>query len=203
MGQQALVLGGGGHAAAAWEIGIISGMAEVGVDVRKADVVVGTSAGARVAVQITSSLTMEELFQRHVDPSLQTKESAPPVDFLRWRANLMRAKEGPGDVVAALKRFGALALQTSTDLQETRRSMVAANLPSRTWPDRCLLIVAVDVESGERRCPRNLATCPIPRSTFHGWCHLFTRQRRSCGWVRSRADSHPASSCTTAMRRLP
>jgi len=150
MGQQALVLGGGGHAAAAWEIGIISGMAEVGVDVRKADVVVGTSAGARVAVQITSSLTMEELFQRHVDPSLQTKESAPPVDFLRWRANLMRAKEGPGDVVAALKRFGALALQTSTDLQETRRSMVAANLPSRTWPDRCLLIVAVDVESGER-----------------------------------------------------
>jgi NTE family protein len=150
MGQQALVLGAGGHAATAWEIGVIAGMADMGVDVRKSDVVVGTSAGARVAAQITSSLTLEELFQRQVDPSLQTKESAPPIDFTSWRAGFMRAREGPGDTLAVLKRFGALALQTPTDLQETRRRMVAASLPSRTWPERRLLIVAVDVESGER-----------------------------------------------------
>ena len=150
MGEQGLVLGAGGHAATAWEIGVITGMAEVGVDVRKAEVIVGTSAGARVAAQITSSLTLEELFQRQVDPSLQTKESAPRLDFACWRAEFMRAKEGPSDAVAALKRFGALALQTPTDLLETRRSMVAANLPSQTWPERRLLIVAVDVETGER-----------------------------------------------------
>ena len=150
MGEQGLVLGAGGHAAIAWEIGVITGMAEVGVDVHKAEVIVGTSAGARVAAQITSSLTLEELFQRQVDPSLQAKESAPRIDFAHWRAEFMRAKEGTGDAVAALKRFGALALQTPTDLLETRRSMVAANLPSQTWPERGLLIVAVDVETGER-----------------------------------------------------
>lgn len=126
-------------------------MADLGVDVRDADVIVGTSAGSLVGVQITSDLALEELFQRQVDPCLQTKESPPPIDFARWRADFMRAKEGPSDAIAVLKRFGALALQTPADAQEARRTMIAARLPSHTWPERRLLIVAVDVESGERR----------------------------------------------------
>ena len=148
--RRALVLGAGGHAAAAWEIGVLAGMADLGVDVRDADVIVGTSAGARVGGQITSGLTLEELFQQQVDPQLQTKESPPPVDFTRWRADFMRAKEGPGDATAVLKRFGALALRDPADAQ-ARRTMIAARLPSHTWPKRRLLIVAVDVETGERR----------------------------------------------------
>jgi NTE family protein len=151
MEQRALVLGAGGHAATAWELGIITGMADAGVDVRDADVIVGTSAGSRVGVQIRSDLTLEELFRRQVDPHLQTKEPAPPLDFTRWPADFVRVKEGPGDAVAVLKRFGKLALQTPADLQEARRNMIAAALPSHTWPERRLLIVAVDVESGERR----------------------------------------------------
>ena len=146
------MLGAGGHAAIAWEIGLLTGMADIGADLRDADVIVGTSAGSLVGVQITSDLTLEELFQRQVDPDLQTKESPPPVDFTRWRADVMRATEGPGgDTTVVLKRFGALALQTPADAQEARRHMIAARLPSHTWPERGLLIVAVDVESGERR----------------------------------------------------
>ncbi len=151
MTRRALVLGAGGHAASAWELGVITGMADVGAGVRDADVIVGTSAGSRVGAQIRSDLTLEELFQRQVDPDLQTAEPAPPVDFTRWRADFLRAKEGSGDAVAVLKRFGRLALETPSDLQETRRNRVAAALPSHTWPERRLLIVAVDVESGERR----------------------------------------------------
>jgi NTE family protein len=159
MGQRALVLGAGGHAATAWELGVITGMADAGLDVRDADVVVGTSAGARVGVLLASGLTLEELLQRQIDPHLQTKESAPSLDFTRWRADFMRVKEGPGDAIAVLKRFGALALQTPLDSQEARRNTIAAALPSHAWPDnrpdsrpeRRLLIVAVDVETGERR----------------------------------------------------
>lgn len=150
MGQRALVLGAGGHAATAWELGVITGMADAGVDVRDADLIVGTSAGARVGVQIRSHLTLEELFQRQVDPELQTKEPAPPVDFTQWRADFVRAKEGSGDAGTVLKRFGAMALQP-VGSQDTRRKMIAAALPAQTWPERRLLIVAVDVESGERR----------------------------------------------------
>lgn len=151
MGQRALVLGAGGHAATAWELGVITGMADVGVDVRDASLIVGTSAGARVGVQIRSHLTLEELFQRQVDPHLQTQEPAPPVDFTQWRADFVRAKEGSGDAVTVLRRFGALALQARVGSQHTRRNMIAAALPMQTWPERRLLIVAVDVESGERR----------------------------------------------------
>jgi NTE family protein len=151
MGRHALVLGAGGHAAIAWETGVLAGLADAGVDVCDADVIVGTSAGSLVGVQITSDLTLEELFRRQVDPDLQTKESAPPVDFTRWRADFMGVKEGPGDASAVLKRFGALALQVPADAQGERRNVIAARLPSHKWPDRRLLIVAVDAESGERR----------------------------------------------------
>jgi len=150
MEKKALILGAGGHAATAWEIGFIAGMADAGVDVRDADLIVGTSAGARVGVQVRSHLTLEELFQRQVDPHLQTKEPPPPVDFTQWRADFMRAKEGLGDAISVLKRFGALALRPPVGSQDTRRSMIATALPMQIWPER-LLIVAVDVESGERR----------------------------------------------------
>lgn len=151
MGQRALVLGAGGHAATAWELGVIAGLADAGVNVRDSDLIVGTSAGARVGAQITSHLTLEELFERQVDPNLQTKETAPPVDFTQWRADFVRVREGAGDSVSVLKRFGTLALQKSAGSQEVRRKMIASALPAHTWPERRLLIVAVDVESGERR----------------------------------------------------
>ena len=130
---------------------MITGMADVGVCVRDASLIVGTSAGARVGVQIRSHLTLEELFQRQVDPHLQTQEPALRVDFTQWRADFVRAKEGSGDAVTVLRRFGALALQARVGSQDTRRNMIRAALPMQTWPERRLLIVAVDVESGERR----------------------------------------------------
>ena len=46
MTRRALVLSGGGYVASAWEIGLIAGMAEAGMDVRNADFLVGASAGA-------------------------------------------------------------------------------------------------------------------------------------------------------------
>jgi predicted RNA polymerase sigma factor len=48
MRRRALVLGAGGHAAVAWEIGIVVGMADRAVDLRKADLIVGTSAALDV-----------------------------------------------------------------------------------------------------------------------------------------------------------
>src|SRR6516164_6193311 len=58
----ALVLGGGGAAGNAWEIGIIAGLAEAGLDMTKAaDLVVGTSAGATAAAQVRSGIPAARL----------------------------------------------------------------------------------------------------------------------------------------------
>src|SRR5580692_12114819 len=60
-GERALVLGGGGGAGNAWEIGVIAGLFDAGLDVTKADLVIGTSAGSTAAAQITSATQPAEL----------------------------------------------------------------------------------------------------------------------------------------------
>jgi hypothetical protein len=46
--KRSLVLGGGGVTGVAWELGILAGLAEQGVDLTGADTVIGTSAGSVV-----------------------------------------------------------------------------------------------------------------------------------------------------------
>ena len=58
---RALVLGGGGSAGNAWEIGVIAGLLDAGLDVTGADLIIGTSAGSTAAAQITSATRPAEL----------------------------------------------------------------------------------------------------------------------------------------------
>src|SRR5580692_4247589 len=60
--KRALVLAGGGAAGNAWELGLIAGLSDAGVDVTEADLIVGTSAGSTVAAQITSGTRPAELY---------------------------------------------------------------------------------------------------------------------------------------------
>ena len=60
-GERALVLGGGGSAGNAWEIGVIAGLFDAGLDVTEADLIIGTSAGSTAAAQITSATRPTEL----------------------------------------------------------------------------------------------------------------------------------------------
>jgi len=47
MAGRALVLGGGGVTGVAWELGLLAGLVEEGVDITHPDVLVGTSANGR------------------------------------------------------------------------------------------------------------------------------------------------------------
>lgn len=49
---RALVLGGGGPVGIAWESGLIAGLAQAGVDLGRADFIVGTSAGSFVGARL-------------------------------------------------------------------------------------------------------------------------------------------------------
>ena len=85
---------------------MIAGLADAGVDIRNADLFVGTSAGSVVAAEITSGVAVNQLFQQQVDPHLQIKELIPPVEFKRLKADLARAKEGNGGATEILQRVG-------------------------------------------------------------------------------------------------
>ena len=59
--ERALVFGGGGSAGNAWEIGVIAGLFDAGLDATEADLIIGTSAGSTAAAQITSATQPAEL----------------------------------------------------------------------------------------------------------------------------------------------
>ncbi len=147
---KALALGGGGLTGLGWEMGLLVGLAEAGIDGRLADMFIGTSAGSNVAAIITSGLTMDELFQRLVHPDTQTKELFTQPDFQQIIADYTRVIEEGGSSTEILRRMGALALSSPTVAESKRREVIVARLPVPRWPQTRLEIVAVDAFSGER-----------------------------------------------------
>ena len=145
--RRVLVLGAGGHAASSFEIGMIAGLADAGLDVRAADTFVGTSAGARVGAEVTSGASLDDLFAKQIAPP--QKRMFPDIDWMRWRGDFQAARAGGGEPAEILRRIGSLtpAVAESAD----RRVAIAAELPNASWPEKPLLLVAVEVESGERR----------------------------------------------------
>ncbi len=63
MAQRALVLGGGGVTGVAWEIGLLAGLADRGIQLEVADLLVGTSAGAVVGAQLAWGADLAQLYQ--------------------------------------------------------------------------------------------------------------------------------------------
>ncbi len=149
---RALVLGGGGVAGIAWETGLLFGLAEAGVDVLDADVIVGTSAGSAVAAQVTSGAPLAELHDRHAFPTGESAEIPVEVDLEKMVADwtsLMSQTEPGQELRAAIGRF---ALASSTVPERRRREVIEARLPERKWPTgRDLRIVTVDASTGEER----------------------------------------------------
>jgi NTE family protein len=158
--ERALVLGGGGSAGNAWLIGIVAGLFDAGLDVTDADLVIGTSAGSTAAVQITSAPPTRLLAdivsavpEQRTGPlgSDGGRVSAGRVaDQLQRTGKIIAAAEGPADM---RRRLGAAALEldaASDGSGPTRwRATVATRLPSQHWPQRRVLITAVDARSGE------------------------------------------------------
>jgi NTE family protein len=147
---RALVLGGGGVAGVAWELGILTGLHDAGVDVRGADIIIGTSAGSVVGAQISSGTELESLFASQLTPVEQTKERAVAFDSTQLMEAFSRAiaESGP-DVKAIRTRIGAYALAAPTIPEAERRAIIESRLPVHTWPHQRLLIVAVDTATGE------------------------------------------------------
>ncbi len=158
--QRALVLHGGGSAGNAWEIGVVAGLFDVGLDVTDADLIIGTSAGATAAVQIASAPSTELLAaivnvapRQRNHPNRPTGGHAPVgpvVDHMERTSRIIAAAEDPADM---RRRMGAAALEfdaaSEGSEQERWRATVVARLPSQRWPEQTVLITAVDARTGE------------------------------------------------------
>jgi len=85
--QRALVLAGGGVSGIAWMLRLIDGLRRRGVDLTAADLIVGTSAGARVGAAVaTGALEQAVERQRWAD----TSEIVVPFDPATYFATSTR-----------------------------------------------------------------------------------------------------------------
>ncbi len=146
-----LVLGGGGVAGIAWATGILLGLEEGGVDLRSANLVVGTSAGAAVGAQCTSDVPLGDLFDRQVDPTRQVGEMRPSIRYGRILAGVIPALLVRKDTRRYRTRIGAMARAANTVDPAVRREIIAQRLPRHEWPEAGLTVAAIDASSGEQR----------------------------------------------------
>jgi NTE family protein len=142
----ALVLGAGGVTGVGWEVGLLFGLLEAGVDLSTAELVIGTSAGSVVAAQLCSGTPLAELYERQLQPAsseLSAKLGAGTLLCSAWA--MLRAR----DAASFRRRMGELALGAKTVGEADRKRTIASRLPSLEWPARALRIGTVNARTGE------------------------------------------------------
>jgi len=145
MTRTALVLSGGGLLGVGWELGVLRGLRDGGVDMRGFAKVVGTSAGAMVGAIAASGASLEAV--------------APNVERDRQFAAIVQQMnpETIGPLFGALMaggepdqarraQLGALAQQTQVP-EDTYIAVARQYMPAMPWP-KPLIITAVDVDDG-------------------------------------------------------
>ncbi|WP_243062133.1 patatin-like phospholipase family protein [Humibacter sp. RRB41] len=153
----ALVLAGAGAAGNAWQLGLIAGLSEAGVDLTAADLIIGTSAGSTVAAQITSGKRPAELYAAILaegpppmagDRSDRGRGHLSGPNYMEWSNAIIAAAEDASDL---RRRMGVAALEreaSDRSGQNRWHDIVAARLPSHDWPQQRVLITAVDAQTG-------------------------------------------------------
>ena len=144
------MLGGGGITGIAWEVGLLAGLAEAGVRLADAALVVGTSAGSVVGAQLLSGVDVENLYAAQLRPP--SGEIAAALGFgaaARW---VLASVSSRSDATVRA-RIGRMALRARTGATvDERLAAIASRLPERDWPARArLLVTAVAADDGSVR----------------------------------------------------
>lgn len=157
---RALALGAGGPVGAAWMAGLASGLRRGGVDLGEADLIVGTSTGAIIGAVLATGQDPVRLAT-----PVRTADATPPqVDGHRLGeafAVLGSAASNPDE---ARRRVGQIALAAETGAEQPHIARMRAMAGADQWPDRHLLITALDAETGEQKVFDRASGAPLPRA---------------------------------------
>jgi NTE family protein len=210
MGRKALVLGGGGVLGISWEIGLLAGLMEEGVDVTRSDLLFGTSAGSVVSTQIAQGRTLGQLLEDQMAAQpLQINGAMSQLDLPYLMQVLQKWASFPEMTEEACAAVGALALAAKTVPEEEFIASIA-DLVADEWPERDLRITSVDAESGKFRAwsrddgvsmTRAVASsCAVP-GMFP--CITIDGHRYQDGGVRSGTSADLASGYETVLIVAP
>jgi NTE family protein len=150
--QKALVLGGGGEVGEAWESGIIAGLAEKGVDLSHADLIIGTSAGAIVGARLAIG-TPPDLMKAILAPPEGTVPPPPPAGLPPDLSILMRKfqemESGQRPLQQIRAEIGAWAVKAPPiTTEDDFVTSYIRRFPEKQWPIRAYECTAVDAADG-------------------------------------------------------
>ena len=150
----ALVLAGGGIAGIAWEVGVLLGIEErqpvaAASLLAPESTFVGTSAGSVVASQLAGGVPLRTLFEQQLEQ--HSAEVGAMFDVQEFQETMTRLLDGVKSAEEGRRRIGRFATDATTVAPGDRRAVISARLTVRAWPNRRLLITAVDADTGELR----------------------------------------------------
>ncbi len=154
MTRRALVLGGGGPVGIAWETGLAAGLAEMGIDLRGADLIIGTSAGSAVGAQLAlgrDPATMAAAVKGQASaaaPPIAGANPPPPPNLTQLMRLMANAASAEGPAEAARAELGKFALAAQTVPEESFIAGFGRTLAGAGWPERRFTCTAVDTADG-------------------------------------------------------
>jgi NTE family protein len=146
---RALVLGGGGLTGIAWEVGLLHGLREAGLDLTDADTVVGTSAGSVVGAQLRHGTSLTDLYDAQL---AEAPENVGGTFGTRATVTWVATMLSPGSGRTKRRRLGRAAVRAAGRGNAVpvgeRVGVIREVLPGSAWPEGDLRITAVDADSG-------------------------------------------------------
>jgi NTE family protein len=149
----AIVVGGGGDRVIAWQVGVLAGLADAGVDAGAAMAILGTSAGSVAAARLAAGIDARTDADRiaatppvAVPNQLRRSvaEAVPKVQAIVWGNGVLgnEAEHRRRAGQLAIRQRGVLSVRAHVERQATR-------LPDVDWPPNLGLVV-IDADTGER-----------------------------------------------------
>lgn len=150
----ALVLGGGGVTGVAWEAGMLRGLLEAGVDLTRADLVIGTSAGSVVGAVVATDQDIAAFHRRQLEPFDPARERRLELDLAKFASLFLSGGEiqvPAGEIPQPIRaRIGQFALTAPVAVSEEDRLLtIASRIRVEAWPNRELMVTAVACDDGE------------------------------------------------------
>ncbi|MCI2773983.1 patatin-like phospholipase family protein [Staphylococcus petrasii] len=145
--EHAIVLGGGGSLAIGWELGYLSALSEAGIDVRHADLVIGTSGGAQAGTSLTSDYSWEEIYDQQIAP--KSNEEPPVNDMSEIFARYNEIEKNASTPEEWIKNYSIYALEDHKFNESVHINRLKNRIKVSEWPSN-MMITAVNANKAQR-----------------------------------------------------
>lgn len=127
---------------------MVAGLLERGLDLRDADLFVGTSAGSVVGTLLAAGTDLDDVIASQRETH-DIESIGAEVDIERMVVGIMSVVAGATSQEELRQRIGQMAVAADTVPEAERIAIIESRLPVKEWPEKRLLITGVDVGSGE------------------------------------------------------